>query len=143
MPEFICITCGTQFAASDRPPDRCAICDEERQYVNPRGQTWTTLPDLRRDHRNALTVEEPQLTGIRTDPSFAIGQRALLVQTTAGNVALGLREPARRRTERAVRALGGVRRSPSPIPTTILRWWNGARRLMERRCTSMLRTQRG
>jgi len=108
VPEFICITCGTQFAASDRPPDRCAICDEERQYVNPRGQTWTTLPDLRRDHRNALTVEEPQLTGIRTDPSFAIGQRALLVQTAAGNVLWDCVSLLDDDTERAVRALGGV-----------------------------------
>ena len=25
---FICVTCGTQFTESARPPDHCAICDE-------------------------------------------------------------------------------------------------------------------
>ena len=86
MAYFICVTCGTQFADADLPPGRCPICDEVRQYVNPRGQTWTTMRELRGDHRNVLTAEEPHLTGIRTEPGFAIGQRALLVQTADGNV---------------------------------------------------------
>jgi glyoxylase-like metal-dependent hydrolase (beta-lactamase superfamily II) len=37
-------------------------------------------------YRNDVRDEEPNLTGIGIDPSFTIGQRALLVQTDAGNV---------------------------------------------------------
>ena len=108
MAYFICVTCGTQFADADLPPGRCPICDEVRQYVNPRGQTWTTMRELRGDHRNVLTAEEPHLTGIRTEPGFAIGQRALLVQTADGNVLWDCVSLFDDETERAVRALGGV-----------------------------------
>ena len=82
----ICITCGTQFAASDQPPDRCPICDDSRQYVPPSGQGWTTLDALQRSHRNSFRRLEPRLLGIGTMPEFAIGQRALLVETPSGNV---------------------------------------------------------
>ena len=33
MPNFICLTCGAQHAASEEPPDHCIICEDERQYV--------------------------------------------------------------------------------------------------------------
>jgi rubrerythrin len=38
MEHFICVTCGTQFAATDREPDRCPVCEDERQYVGLGGQ---------------------------------------------------------------------------------------------------------
>ena len=85
MPWYICSTCGVQYAETNRPPDRCAVCEDDRQYVNWDGQSWTTLDDLRRDHRADVRTEEPGLTGLGVEPSFAIGQRALLVQTPAGN----------------------------------------------------------
>jgi hypothetical protein len=86
VPSFICVTCGTQFAESVEPPPRCPICEDERQYVGWEGQQWTTLDDLRRDHRADIREEEPGLVGIGAAPSFAIGQRALLVQAPGGNV---------------------------------------------------------
>lgn len=86
MPNFLCVTCGSQFDASDQPPEGCPICEDERQYVGHEGQRWTTLQWLRDDHRNVITTEEPGLIGIGAEPRFAIGQRALLVQTPAGNV---------------------------------------------------------
>ncbi len=43
MPNFICTTCGTQYAEGDQPPAACAICQDERQYVKATGQQWTTL----------------------------------------------------------------------------------------------------
>ena len=83
MAYFICTTCGTQHAAlpssTEQPPKHCAICEDERQYVNPRGQEWTTLQQLQADHHNVLREQEPGLTGIGTEPKFAIGQRALLL----------------------------------------------------------------
>jgi len=84
MPGFICTACGTQFPPSDKPPAQCAICEEERQYVPPRGQSWTTLDALSQSHMNAFRQYQPGVIGIGA--GFAIGQRALLVQTSGGNV---------------------------------------------------------
>ncbi len=79
MPAFICTTCGTQHADSDRAPEHCAICEDERQFVGWKGQRWTTIDELRATHRNEIRPEGPGLIGIGTEPAFAIGQRALLV----------------------------------------------------------------
>jgi len=87
VPAYICRTCGVQQASSAEPPAHCAICDDERQYVPPEGQRWATLEELRAEGRRADVRDlEPGLTGIGADPSIGIGQRALLVQTAAGNV---------------------------------------------------------
>lgn len=80
----ICVQCGVQYGA---PCDTCMICEDERQYVNWDGQQWTTLPELRAaGHQGDVRQEGPGVVGIGTRPSLAIGQRALLVQSTAGNV---------------------------------------------------------
>jgi hypothetical protein len=79
----ICITCGTQFAESEGPPERCPICDDERQYVGWGGQQWIALEQLCARHRLALKDEGDGLLGIGTEPKFAIGQRALLVPAAA------------------------------------------------------------
>ena len=50
------------------------------------GQGWTTLEKLRVGHRNSFHRYEPGVTGIGTEPHFAIGQRAVLVETPNGNV---------------------------------------------------------
>jgi glyoxylase-like metal-dependent hydrolase (beta-lactamase superfamily II) len=86
MPAYICVTCGVQHGERPEPPASCPICEDERQFVNPRGQAWTTPEALRRSHRSVLRAEEPGLIGIGMEPSFAIGQRALLVRTPEGNV---------------------------------------------------------
>lgn len=86
MSHFICSTCGTQHAGSERPPAECVICEDERQYVGWNGQQWTTLDELRQSHENTIRLEEFHLYGIGMEPSFAIGQRALLVTQPAGNV---------------------------------------------------------
>ncbi|MCA9920761.1 MAG: hypothetical protein KC421_00240, partial [Anaerolineales bacterium] len=86
MTNFMCKTCGIQFAATENAPTHCLICEDERQYVGWQGQQWTTLADLQTDHHNIIKTIEPGLTGIGTHPGFAIGQRALLVQTPVGNL---------------------------------------------------------
>jgi hypothetical protein len=83
---YLCATCGVQHAPSVAPPARCAICEDERQYVGEGGQRWTTPDELRATHRADVREEEPGLTGLGCRPSFAIGQRALLVETPGGNV---------------------------------------------------------
>jgi hypothetical protein len=84
MPLYICTACGMQHAESDQPPAACLICEEERQYIPPRGQTWTTLKALQQSHTNTFREYEKSIIGIGSTPAFAIGQRALLVQYSLG-----------------------------------------------------------
>jgi hypothetical protein len=125
MQHWICTTCGTQFAASDDPPEGCAICRDQRQYVRHGGQTWTTLEALRRDHRSVVRELEPDLFGIGTEPSFGIGQRALLVVTPEGNVLWDCVALLDGPTQAAVDALGGVDAIAISHPhyyTTMVEW---------------------
>lgn len=103
----ICVTCGTQLAA-DPPPAVCPICADDRQYVRAGGQAWTTLGDLRGRHRNAIRELEPGLTAVVTEPGFAIGQRAHLVATPAGNVLWDCVSYVDDETVAAVERLGGI-----------------------------------
>ncbi len=108
MDTFICITCGTQFAASATAPEYCPICEDDRQYRNQNGQQWTTLAAMRRTHGNTFVNLEPDMVGIRTEPAFAIGQQAHLIRSAAGNVlwdCLSLLDDA---TITSVRELGGI-----------------------------------
>lgn len=79
----ICATCGMQYA---RPRPDCPVCEDERQYVPPGGQQWTDLASVRSDERTALIREQGEVLGVGCEPRFAIGQRALLLRTDAGNV---------------------------------------------------------
>jgi glyoxylase-like metal-dependent hydrolase (beta-lactamase superfamily II) len=86
MPSYICTTCGVGYAESEAPREVCLICADERQYVNAKGQGWTTLDALQKDHMNELREVEPGLTGIGSTPQVAIGQRALLIERPDGGV---------------------------------------------------------
>lgn len=92
---LVCNTCGTQHATADRAAlTTCFICDDPRQYMPPEGQSFTTLALMRESgvrHNGFLPVRsktdaQTPFTSIVTAPSFAIGQRALLIQTPRGNV---------------------------------------------------------
>src|SRR3984885_8401550 len=105
---YLCVTCGTQFSESSEPPATCPICDDERQYVNPDGQKWTTLDDLRASHKNIVKKEQDRLLSINTEPKFGIGQRAFLIQADGGNIlwdCVGLLDDA---TIGKVKELGGI-----------------------------------
>ncbi len=109
MEHWICVTCGSQFAASQQPPTQCPICQDQRQYVGHKGQQWTTLEKMQQDgYKTTLKQEEPYLTGIGTTPSFAIGQRALLVQTEQGNVLWDCISFLDEATIQAIQQLGGI-----------------------------------
>jgi len=108
MPAFICTTCGSQFAPTEQAPARCPICDEDRQYVPPSGQSWTTPDTLARGHFNCFRQHEPDLIGIGTMPAFAIGQRALLLKTDRGNVLWDCISLLDEATVAIVKALGGL-----------------------------------
>jgi len=103
----ICVTCGVQYAA---PRDDCPICEDERQYVGWGGQRWTTLRELRRaGHRARIEEEGPDVIGIGAEPPTAIGQRALLIRTPAGNVLWDMITYLDDEVIARVRELGGIR----------------------------------
>ena len=108
MPNFICTTCGTQDPESLLPPEHCAICTEERQYVGWKGQRWTTMQELRAGHRNRFESEGDGLVGVGTEPPFAIGQRALHLRTPAGGVLWDCISLVDDATVAALQTLGGV-----------------------------------
>jgi glyoxylase-like metal-dependent hydrolase (beta-lactamase superfamily II) len=102
----ICRTCGAQYAGARAD---CPICLDERQYVGWDGQQWTTLAELAAaGHRGRIEDEGPGLTGIGTEPGFAIGQRALLVRTPGGNVLWDMITYLDDELVRQVSELGGV-----------------------------------
>jgi hypothetical protein len=109
MPSFICTACGTQYPESTTPPPLCVICEEERQYVPPGGQGWTTLDRLKVERRNSFREYEPGVTGIGTVPDFAIGQRAILLQTPNGNVLWDCIAFLDEATVSIIKALGGLK----------------------------------
>ena len=109
MPVHICNACGTSYNDAPEPPRHCRICDDERQFVPPTGQAWTTPERLGRGHVNGWRQLETDLFEIHTQPQFAINQRALLLRTAEGNIlwdCLALLDEA---TGSLIRALGGLR----------------------------------
>ncbi len=122
---YICTTCGTQFAESATSPAHCPICDDERQYVLPSGQQWTDLLKLRKTHRNSFLKKEDGLYGIGTIPEFAIGQRALLLRTPAGNVLWDCITLLDEATVELIKGIGGLAVIAISHPhyyTTMVEW---------------------
>lgn len=79
-----CATCAVEYGESAAGRD-CPICADERQYLPPDGQAWTSVQQLAAaGHRVEILDLRPNLTGLRTD--VGIGQTALLVQTPDGNL---------------------------------------------------------
>jgi hypothetical protein len=85
------------------------VCEDEREFVAPSGQRWTTLEELQaHGHCGCVREVEPGVHGIAVEPSVGIVQRALLVVTDAGNL---LWEPTGYVDDdlgARVRALGGL-----------------------------------
>ena len=125
MPYFICTACGMQYAESAQPPAQCAVCEEERQYVPPRGQTWTTLPALAQSHMNSFREYDSGIIGIGSTPQFAIGQRALLLRTAGGNILWDCIATLDAATITAIKGLGGIKAIAISHPhfyTTMVEW---------------------
>lgn len=102
----ICRTCGVQYGA---PRADCPICEDERQYVGWDGQRWTTLAELAAEgHEGRIEEEGPGIIGVGVTPPTAIGQRALLVRTPAGNVLWDMVTYIDDAMVARVRELGGV-----------------------------------
>ncbi len=87
MTVWICATCAVEHPDTQTPPQSCRICTDERQYVLPSGQRWTTLEELHTAGRRTRVEElEPGLHGVTVEPQVGIGQHTLLLRTPAGNL---------------------------------------------------------
>jgi hypothetical protein len=83
---YLCAACGTQYPPSDEAPAACPICEDPRQYIpHDTGQAWVTWEEFVDGHEADIR-DDHGLLGFGCTPSFAIGQRALLVKSNAGNV---------------------------------------------------------
>jgi glyoxylase-like metal-dependent hydrolase (beta-lactamase superfamily II) len=109
MPTYLCVTCGVQYPENDSPPERCPICEDDRQYVRATGQEWTTLAALWTNHHNTFEELEPNLTVIQTEPRFAIGQRPHLITTPGGNFLWECNSLIDEATVAAIQERGGLR----------------------------------
>lgn len=110
MEKYICKTCGTQFPPCDHQPESCPICMEERQYVRPGGQEWTTLHDMTesQNYMNDIKREETNLYSLKTAPEFAIGQTAYFIQQNGFNLMWDCITYLDGCTIEAIKELGGI-----------------------------------
>ncbi|GAA3570141.1 MBL fold metallo-hydrolase [Microlunatus spumicola] len=117
MTVWICRTCAVEQPDTAEPASACAICSDDRQYVCPSGQRWTSLPELAAEgHHGTLAEVEPGLLGVTVTPGVGIGQRALLVRTPAGNLLWDPTGYVDDDLVAAVRAVGGVAAVASSHP---------------------------
>jgi hypothetical protein len=123
--KWICVTCGTQYPRAELPPASCPICTDSRQFVGFDGQQWTTLAQLRAEYSNKFEEEEPGVHSFHTNPTFGIGQRAFLIQTSNGNILWDCLALLDASTEQTIRQLGGIAHIAISHPhyyTTMLEW---------------------
>jgi glyoxylase-like metal-dependent hydrolase (beta-lactamase superfamily II) len=84
--KIICTACGTQYQQTLAAKAACPICLDDRQAVPEKGQSWTNLQVLSDDYGVIIKKLNDSLYELKMAPSFAIGQRALLVITPTGNI---------------------------------------------------------
>jgi hypothetical protein len=108
MAFWTCEQCGAQFGESAAPPPTCPICEDERQFVNWKGQQWLSREQLAQSHR-VVWRDDLGLTGLGMEPSFAIAQRALLVPDGDAKVMWDCIPLATSEAIDHVRKLGGLK----------------------------------
>lgn len=86
MTTWVCNACGTHFAKGTRPPDRCPICEDDRQFVPAAGQSWISSSDFDDHHHVEMRSLDDHMTELVIFPEFAIGQRAIFIESDKGNV---------------------------------------------------------
>ena len=108
MPYWTCEQCGAQFPDTREPPRACRICEDERQYVNWKGQRWLTREELAGSHK-LVWRDDLGVIGLGVEPSFAIAQRALLLREPDGCVMWDCVPMATPEAVDYVRSLGGLK----------------------------------
>ena len=108
MFHWICEQCGAHFPDGDTPPPACPICEDQRQFVNWKGQRWLKREQLAKTHQ-LVWRDDLGVPGLALEPSFAIGQRALLLREADGCVMWDCIPLATPEAVQYVRSLGGLK----------------------------------
>src|SRR2546430_2187017 len=108
MPLWTCEQCGAQFPDGEKPPAACLICEDERQFVNWTGQRWLAREELTKGHK-LVWRDDLGIPGIGVEPSFAIGQRALLIVELDGCVMWDCVPLATSDAVEHIKSLGGLK----------------------------------
>ncbi|KAI0121226.1 metallo-beta-lactamase family protein [Xylariales sp. AK1849] len=109
---LVCTACGTHFPTADKEEVRsCFICDDPRQFTPQTGQSFTTLDQIRSDHKNTWTPfpGDDDFISIVTEPKFGIGQRAVFVKTPKGNILWDCITLIDDDTIRKIKGMGGLK----------------------------------
>ncbi|KAL8951986.1 MAG: hypothetical protein Q9222_002078 [Ikaeria aurantiellina] len=144
----ICKACGSQYDAikGEHPKHSENTLQDPRQFVPPSGQQWTNLRSVRESHKNKWKQDavNPKIWSIWTEPKvrnnecfgsdyvpdhtslkFAIGQRAILVENTNGNVLWDLITLLDDSTIEFIKSRGGLKAIVISHPhfyTTYIEW---------------------
>jgi hypothetical protein len=108
VPIWTCEQCGAQFPDSDKSPVSCPICEDDRQFVNWKGQTWIAREALS-ERLKLVWRDDLGILGIGVEPAFAIRQRALLIQEADGCVLWDCVPLLTNDIVQHVRSLGGLK----------------------------------
>jgi hypothetical protein len=108
MPFWTCSQCGAQFPDSTAPPRACLICEDERQFVNWKGQSFLSREALAQRYTLSWR-DDLGLLGLAVEPSLAIGQRALLLCEADGCVMWDCVPMVTDEAVAHVRSLGGLK----------------------------------
>ncbi len=82
----VCTTCGVKYEKEHNEGTSCKICTDDRQYLIDDTQHWTSLHALQASHAVRQVEITPEVSSFTLVPNFAIGQRALFIQSPTGNV---------------------------------------------------------
>ena len=77
MPFWTCEQCGAQFPESAAPPRSCPVCEDERQYVNWKGQQWIAREELAQRHKLVWRDEEASNPVLRSGNAHCWCVRAM------------------------------------------------------------------
>jgi len=105
----LCKACGTSYKVADSHPERCPICEDERQFIPAGGQQWIDFESLCATHSNKWQQLDRDLFSLSTVPDFAIDQRALLLRTPEGNILWDCIATLDDATKTLIKALGGLK----------------------------------
>ena len=127
LPLFVCTACGTQYSPKRAPPAQCLICEEERQYVPPRGQSL--------DARSRRLANSAHANGFRRARHRHHRHRLAAGRSPSGNARCWCARATTRRgtasprstppPSRSSRRSAASRRSPSRIRIFTRPWWSG------------------
>ena len=142
-PAIVCSNCSAYFSPDREPPTVCPLCDDDRGALPRKGQSWTTSAELRLKHHTVTREHEPGLLGIGTEPPIMPGHRALLVQTSEGNVLWDCISLIDEAAIEAVKERGPLCAIAVSHPTSTVPWLSGATLSTEYPFTCTQRTERG